>query len=109
MVALLRDAETNGHRRLAVLGDGELAEITLIVSHETPVHVVGFVAPGSTRQRIAGHPVVPAWSEIEGGDGAVLATVEDASAVYEGFRAAQPSVRVFVPQQLRSLVWKKAK
>ena len=87
MVALLRDAETNGHKRLAVLGDGELAEITLIVSHETPVHVVGFVAPGSTRQRIAGHPVVPAWSEIEGGDGAVLATVEDASAVYEGFRA----------------------
>ena len=109
MVALLRDAERNGHKRLAVLGDGELAEITLIVSHETPVHVVGFVAPGSNRQRIAGHPVVAAWSEIEGGDGAVLATVEDASAVYEGFRAEQPSVRVFVPQQLRSLVWKKAK
>lgn len=109
MVALMCKAGTNGHTRLAVLGDGELAEITLIVSHETPVDVVGFIAPGSTRQRIAGCPVVSTWSEIEGADGAVLATVEDASAVFEGFRAEQPAVTVFVPEQLRSLVWKKIK
>jgi hypothetical protein len=109
MVDLIRKAGTNGHKRLAVLGDGELAEITLIVSHDTPVEVVGFIAPGSTRQRIAGCPVVPTWLEIEGADGAVLATVEGALAVFDEFRAQQPAVTVFVPEHLRSLVWKKMK
>src|SRR5262245_2334535 len=109
MVALMRNAKTNGHEHLAVLGDGELAEIALIVSHETPVHIVGFIAPRSSRSRIAGRPVVPKWSEISGADGAVLATMEDALAVFQAFRAEQPKVPLLVPEQLRSLVWKKVK
>jgi len=109
MVALMREAWTNGHRRLVVLGDGELAEITLIVSHETPVDVVGFIARESSRAYIAGRPVVPTWSQIGDADGAVLATIENASAVFEWFRAEQPTVTVIVPEQLRSLVWRKTK
>jgi hypothetical protein len=84
-----------------------LAEIALVVSHETPVDIVGFIAPGSTRRQIAGRPVVPRWSEIQGADGAVLATLEESSAVFEAFRAEQPSVPLLVPEQLRSLLWKK--
>jgi hypothetical protein len=109
LVALLREAGEKGHKHLVVLGDGELAEISLIVSHDTPLEIIGFIAPGSVRQRIAGRPVVSMWSEIEGADGAVLATVEDALAVLKRFRAEQPGVPVFVAEQLRSLIWKKMK
>lgn len=107
LVALLREAAANGHKRLAVLGDGEFAEIVLIVSHDAPIEIVGFLAPGSARQHIAGRPVASDWSDLEGADGAVLATVEGAVAVFEGFRAEKPAVPIFVPEQLRSLVWKK--
>jgi hypothetical protein len=109
LVALMREAGVRGHRHLAVLGDGEFAEITLIVSHDTPVEVVGFIAPGSTRQLIAGRPVVSTWSEIRGADGVVLATVENASTDFERFRAEQPEVPILVPEQLRSMLRKKMK
>ena len=109
IVALLKDAEKHGRRRLAVLGVGELAEITAIVSEECPVELVGFVAPGSVRQRIAGHPVVANWTDLEDAQAAILATLKDARSVYEGFCAQHPTVPIFVPRQLHSLVWKKLK
>jgi len=109
LVALLREAGMQGHRYLAVLGDGEFAEITVIVSHDTPIEVVGFIAPGSARQHIAGRPVVPSWADLDAADGAVLATIENAPQVFETFRKEQPSVPIFVPDQLRSLLRKKAK
>jgi hypothetical protein len=70
------------------------------------VEIVGFVVPDSPRKNIAGRPVVSNWSGLDGADGALLATFEDARAVLEAFRAEQPMVPVFVPRQLRSLVWK---
>jgi len=109
MVKLMADAEKHGKRRLAVLGAGELAEIIAIVSDESPVELVGFVAPGSARQSIAGLPVVASWTDIETAQGAVLATLEDPRSVYEAFSAEHPAVPVFVPRQLYSLVWKKPK
>jgi hypothetical protein len=107
MGALMAEAAEQGHRRLAVLGAGELAEITAIISEESAVEIAGFIAPDSTRKRIAGRPVVASWSAVDAADGAVLATFEDARAVYDVFRAKQPTVTVFVPKQLHSLVWRK--
>jgi hypothetical protein len=109
LVALMTNAAEQGHKRLAVLGAGELAEITAIISEESPVEIVGFIAPGSIRRRIAGRPVVAGWSDIEAADGAIMATVEDARSVFHAFCAEQPTVKVFVPKQLHSLVWKKPK
>ena len=106
MGALMAEAAAEGHRRLAVLGAEELAEITAIVSEESAVEIAGFIAPDSPRKRIAGRPVVSNWSSLDGADGAILATFEDARSVFGAFRAEQPTVRVFVPRQLRSLVWK---
>ena len=102
--ALMADAAKGGHRRLAVLGAGELAEITAIVSEESGVEIAGFIAPDSLRKRIAGRPVVAHWSEIEHGDGAILATFDDARTVYEAFRAVQPDVPIFIPRQLNALL-----
>ena len=104
--ALMGEAARQGHKRVVVLGAGELAEIAAIVSEEASLEVIGFVASNSTRTRIAGRPVVAAWSDIEGADGAFLATIEDARAVYESFRQLEPTVTVFVPRQLQGLVGK---
>jgi hypothetical protein len=109
IVALLADAHKHGKRRLAVLGAGELAEITAIVSEECPVELIGFVEPGSVRKRIAGHPVVATWTDLEDAEAAILATLKDARFVYEGFCTQHPTVPIFVPRQLHSLVWKKPK
>jgi DNA-binding MarR family transcriptional regulator len=108
MGALMAEAAREGHQRLAVLGAEELAEITVIVSEESAVEIAGFIAPGSTRKRIAGRPVVANWSGVEAADGAVLATFAGARHVYDAFRAEQPTVPVFIPRQLRSLIWKKS-
>jgi DNA-binding MarR family transcriptional regulator len=106
--ALMVEAARLGHKRLAVLGAGELAEIAAIVSEESPLEIVGFVEVDSARQRIAGRPVVANWSDIEAADGAILATIEDAGRVYESFRQRQPTVTVLVPTQLQPLVGGKA-
>jgi DNA-binding MarR family transcriptional regulator len=103
---LMGEATKQGHRRLAVLGAGELAEIVAIVSEETSLEIVGFVAPNSLRTCIAGRPVVASWSDIEAADGALLATIEDAGTVYELFRQREPTVTVFVPKHLQGLVGK---
>src|SRR3989304_1608586 len=77
LVALMMEAARGGHKQLAVLGAGELAEITAIVSEESPVTVAGFIAPESPRRSIAGRPVVATWSELDGAEWAILATLED--------------------------------
>jgi DNA-binding MarR family transcriptional regulator len=109
MGSLMAEAARQGHRRLAVLGAEELAEITAIVSDEGPIEIIGFVAPKSSRKKIAGRPVVANWSGLEHADGALLATFEEARTVYDAFRAEQSDVPIFVPRQLRSLVWRKPK
>jgi len=106
---LTAEAAEQGHRRLAVIGAGELAEIIAIVSQESDVKIVGFIAPDSQRERIAGLPVVTSWSGLDGADGAVLAVLENARTAFDAFRAEQPEIRVFVPRQLRSLLWKRSK
>jgi hypothetical protein len=108
LVALLSEAAGQGHKRLAVLGAGELAEITAIISDECPVEIVGFVAPGDGRRRLAGRPVVACWSDIEAADGAVFAILDHAQSAFGSFRAEHPAVEVFVPTRLRSLVWRKS-
>jgi DNA-binding MarR family transcriptional regulator len=109
LVSLMAEAARQGHKTLAVLGAGELAEITVVVSEESRVAVVGFVCPDSTRRSIAGRPVVASWSELGGAECALLATLEDTRAVLETFCADQPEVPIFIPKQLRGLLWKKSK
>lgn len=100
-------AAAKGHARLAVLGDGELAEIAAIVSEECPGEIVGFVALETSRTRIAGKPVVKSWDQIKAPDAALLATVTDAKPVYKNFTREYPDVPVYVPKQLDALVWDK--
>ena len=103
---LMVEAARGGHRRLAVLGDGELAEIIAIVSEESQVEIAGFIAPKSTRKQIVGRPVVSRWSEISEADGAILAALDKAQTVYDDFRVECPHVNIFVPRHLNALLRK---
>jgi hypothetical protein len=103
LVALMREAASQGHTHLAVLGAGELAEIAAIVSEEAPVNVVGFIAPQSTRRSIAGRPVVASWAKVPTAQCALLATLEDTREVLDKFCTEYPAIPVLVPKQLRSL------
>jgi hypothetical protein len=105
--ATMEKAAVKGHRRLAVLGDGEMAEIVAIVSEEGPAQIIGFIAEDSARARIAGQPVVSCWNDIGVADAAILATVDDAKTVFKAFTKANPKVQVYVPSQLNALVWDK--
>ena len=101
----MQAAETDGHTRLAILGDGELAEIAAIVSDEVAVEIVGFAAPDSKRKRIVGRPVFKDWAAIDGVDAAILATIDNARAIHADFTAAHGDVPIYVPSQLAALVW----
>ncbi|RMF01305.1 MAG: winged helix-turn-helix transcriptional regulator [Alphaproteobacteria bacterium] len=103
--ATMEKASRNGHTRLAGLGDGELAEITAIVSEEAPADVVCFIAAGSSRERVVGRPVLADWDADGELHAAVLATLEEPKSVYQAFTAAHPDVPVYVPGQLHALVW----
>ena len=105
--ATMEKAAAKGHKRLAILGEGELAEIAAIVSEETPIEIVGFIAAQSGRARIAGRPVVKNWKTIGKADAAILATVDDAKSVFKAFTKANPNVQIYVPGQLDALVWDK--
>jgi hypothetical protein len=103
----MEKAAAKSHKRLAVLGDGELAEIAAIVSDGIPIEIVGFIAAQSGRESIAGQPVVRDWKMIGEADAVILATVDDAKTVFKEFTAANPDVQVYVPSQLDALVWDK--
>ena len=108
MAHLFSELADEGHRRVGVLGAGELAEIAAIVSEDARVSVVGFLDPVVTRKTLVGRPVVSNWDHLgEGMDCAVLATIEDARDVLSSFLSERPDVPVFIPSQLRSLLWGK--
>jgi hypothetical protein len=101
----MAQAAADGHRRISVLGDGELAEIAAVVSGETPVEVIGFLNSGSDRKQIANYPVASDLSELDGTEAVLLATLDETKAVYDAFRDRHPDIKVYVPSQLGPLVW----
>ena len=103
----MQQACAKGHNHLVVLGDGELAEIAAIVSEESPVEIVCFLAQGSKRGSVIGRPVLDDWGRFDGAtvDAAILATVEGAKSVFEEFTRRYPKIPIYIPGQLDALVW----
>jgi DNA-binding MarR family transcriptional regulator len=89
-------AAARGQKRLALLGDGDLAEIARLVAREHPVEIVG-VLPLPVRQARLDRDAAPA-----GGIDAVLITaLSDSRAAYQVALAAFGAERVHVPALLR--------
>lgn len=105
LVATMSEARQKGHRRLGVLGAGELAEIAAITCAEAKVEIVGFVGDPEIRQTISDVPVKQSWAEVGNADAALIADLEDARAIHAGMRRDYPDVEVHVPRQLAVLLW----
>jgi DNA-binding MarR family transcriptional regulator len=89
-------AAARGQKRLALLGDGDLAEIARLVAREHPVEIVGML-PLPTGQVRLDCRAAPG-----GGIDAVLITaLSDSRAAYQAALAAFGAERVHVPALLR--------
>ncbi len=89
-------AAARGQKRLALVGDGDLAEIARLVAREHPVEIVGVLSlpPGKTRLAIDVSPVGAV-------DAVVITALSDSRTLYEAALAAFGAERVHVPALLR--------
>lgn len=107
LVATMKRAAGNGHARIAVLGVGELAEMSAIVAHEAGVEVVGFISAEVEGQSFARLPRVACWSDLpdrSSAQAALLATLTDTKRAHDDFVRAQPAVPLYVPSKLKGLI-----
>jgi DNA-binding MarR family transcriptional regulator len=110
---LLSECATAGHRRLALAGVGELAEIATLSAAETTLEVVCVVGPGPSGRQCAGRPVFAdlagavAWGRPDGGiDAVVITDVQAPQAIYESIVAEAENLglsrgRILTPPCLR--------
>lgn len=94
--ALFAVAAAHGQRRLALIGDGDLAEIARLVAREQPVEIIGVLAL----------PAGSAWhdldkAQIDTADAVMITALSDTRAAYDAACAALGAERVHVPALLR--------
>ena len=90
-----------GWRRVALVGDGDLAEIATLAARESPVELVAVIAPGCNKATVAGLPVVTALEGAREFDAVVLTDANAAQATYEALRQWLPEERILAPDLLR--------
>ena len=89
-------AAARGQRRLALIGDGDLAEIARLVAREHPVEIVGVVAQPSDRANLDLE-----GPQIDAADAVMITALSDTRAAYDAACAAFGAERVHVPALLR--------
>lgn len=94
--SLFGDAVARGHRRVALVGEGDLAEIASLVAHANAVEIAGIVgAAGSSdliKERLAALGPV---------DAVLITALADSRGAYEAAVAAIGPERVYAPELLR--------
>jgi len=110
---LLSECGAVNHRRLALAGVGELAEIATLSAAETSVEVVCVVGPDSSGRQCAGRPIFAnlteaiSWAQPVGGiDAVVITDVKAPQATYESIVAEAETLglsrnRILTPSILR--------
>lgn len=93
---ILADALAQGHRRVVLVGDGDLAEIASLVARDHPVDIVGVVAAECEPTPLAA--AVAACGEV---DAVIVTTLVGPREVFEAALAVFGAERVHVPAFLR--------
>ncbi len=91
MAAVFAEADARGHHKLALAGDGDLAEIALLVAREASVEITG-VLKG---------PIVDADLLLGSVDGVVITELVDSRAAYDAVVDRFDASRVYTPPLLR--------
>ncbi|MGV3632907.1 MAG: winged helix-turn-helix transcriptional regulator [Pseudorhodoplanes sp.] len=93
--ALFGEAAARGHRRLALVGDGDLAEIASLVAPTSEVEIAGIVA-AAEREGLAEKLVA-----IGNVDAVMVTAMVESRAVFDAAVAALGADRVYAPELLR--------
>ncbi len=100
-VEALRHCEARGWRRVALVGDGDLAEIATLAAREVPVELVMVIAPGSNVRSAAGLPVAANLDSAREVDAVLLTDIRSAQATYDALCEWLPGERILTPELLR--------
>lgn len=97
----LAHGHDRGWRRLALVGDGDLAEIAILAALGQPVKLVLVIAPGCNRAAVAGLPVATTLERARDFDAVLLTDMTSTQATYEALRVFLPDDRILAPELLR--------
>src|SRR4051812_12586534 len=99
--ATLSSMTAAGHKRVAMVGASELAEIAAIVATEIDVTIVALVDPSTSKSRFAGIPVRADIASVAAEVDAVMITsLTEPQAMFEAAVAGLGAERVFLPSVL---------
>lgn len=99
--AILSECANQGWRRVALVGDGDLAEIATLCAREFDLELVGVLGDGPAGAGRAGLPVVGDFEALGHIDAAVITDLSDPQGAFERLRGHLPEARVLAPAMLR--------
>ena len=103
--ATLSGLAATGHKRIALMGASELAEIAAIVATDIDVKIIAVVDAGTTRARFAGIPVKQRLADIAPDvDVVVITSLSEPQAAFEAAVADLGPQRVFMPSVLANII-----
>lgn len=88
-------------RRLALVGEGDLAEIATLAALESTVDLVLVIAPDCTAATAAGLPVATDLARAREFDAVLLTDIKSAQATYEALLEFVPDEQILAPDLLR--------
>lgn len=98
---LIAESLMRGFTRIALIGDGDLAEIMVLCASDAPVVLVGVIAPGSAPgTTLVGLPVVGTYEELPEFDAALLCDLERPQQTFDDAVARFGAGRVLAPRLL---------
>mgnify|MGYP002624431382 CR=1 FL=1 len=86
---------------VALVGEGDLAEIAIIAALDSPIELKTIIAPGSNRETMLGLRVVTSIEQSSRFDAVLLTDMRSAQATYEALLRHLPDERIVAPQVLR--------
>lgn len=98
---LLGIAARAGWRRVALAGEGELAEIAILCALRHPVEVVGIVSARAGGAPLIDRPVARTLDGLPACDAVLLTELATPQATFERLRREVPPGRLLVPDLLR--------
>lgn len=94
-------AQALGHKRIALVGQGELVEIAAITAMDAGIEILGVVSKKTNKAKLSGLQVFSDLNELGALDAVVLADSFSAQETYDGLIDALGKDRVMAPPLLR--------
>ena len=99
--AILGECERQGWRRVALIGDGDLAEIATLCAREFNLELVGVLGDAPAPSGRAGLPVAGNLDALGEIDAAVITDLNNPQDAFERVRGRLSEARVLAPEMLR--------